>query len=357
MTTNFTPPIRSDLASERPYGAPQLSVPVALNVNENTHDLPSDLKTALIAAFEEIVSKLNRYPDREFLDLRSAIARHLGHQLEADQVWAANGSNEILQQLFLAFGGAGRSAMSFVPSYSMYENLALISATSFIRVSRGSDFAIDQGSILEAVGHHKPDLVLICNPNNPTGTLTPLAVISAVAAATSGLVVVDEAYAEFSDQDSALSLLQHHPNLVVSRTMSKAFSFAGVRLGYLATHPAIIDALRVVRLPYHLSSLTQAAAITALQFAERMLASVHDIVAQRVRMSLALEGLGLKPFPSASNFLLVGGFRSPEDTFAELLSAGILVRNVGIANTLRFTIGTESENDQLLAALAKSALD
>ena len=355
MPENYIPPIRADLAAERPYGAPQLSVPVAPNVNENTHDLPDELKSALLGAFERVVSKLNRYPDREFLELRDSIARYLGHSLQVEQVWAANGSNEVLQQLFLAFGGHGRSVMSFVPSYSMYANLALLSATRFIPIGRSVDFSLDLGSMLVAVANHNPDLVLICNPNNPTGTLTSLATISAVAAATEGLVVVDEAYAEFSEQESALSLLQDHPNLVVSRTMSKAFSFAGVRLGYLAAHPAIVDSLRVVRLPYHLSALTQAAAITAFQFADSMLASVRDIVKERERVALALEQLGLQPYKSSSNFLLVAGFSSPEKTFDELLSSGILVRNVGIPHTLRITVGTQIENDQLLTALAASS--
>lgn len=352
VQSSFLPPIRNDLALERPYGAPQLNIPISLNVNENTHPLPRDLVEALGQNLSATFHHLNRYPDREFLKLRAVMADFLGHGLTAEQIWAANGSNEVLQQIFLAFGGSSRTALNFAPSYSMYANLALISATRFVSIPRAPDFSISQRDVETAINANNPSITLICNPNNPTGTLTPLSVIEAAAECSTGLVVVDEAYAEFSGAPSALSLLGKYPNLIVSRTMSKAFSFAGVRVGYLAANEAVVDALRIVRLPYHLSALTQAAALTAFQFAEEMLATVSDIRDERERLRGELVRLGLDPFESSANFLLVGGFSDPANTFDELLARGVLIRNVGIDGTLRITVGTRSENDALLAALA-----
>lgn len=352
MPKTFIPPVRSDLAQERPYGAPQLEVPVALNVNENTHPLSAGFLSALSHNLSAILPKLNRYPDREFIELRGHIANYLGHNLSTEQIWAANGSNEILMQLFLAFGGRDRAALTFSPSYSMYGNLALISATKFIEEPRTAKFEIDQAAMVSAIERHEPDLVLICNPNNPTGTQVPLDVIEAAVQATNGIVVVDEAYAEFSSQPSALKLLARYPNLAISRTMSKAFAFAGVRLGYLAAHPGVIDALRIVRLPYHLSALTQTAAITGFGFAASLLSTVAEIAQERDRVAAALLDLGLHPYPSETNFLLVAGFPNPARTFDALLERGVLIRNVGIEGTLRITIGTRAENDALLAALA-----
>lgn len=352
MQSPYNPRIRDDLAQERPYGAPQLEVPVALNVNENTHPLPAALAQALGINLAKTFGRLNRYPDREFIELRAAMAGYLGHGLTPENIWAANGSNEVLLQLFMAFGGAGRCALNFAPSYSMYGNLALITATRFESVSRGVDFELSERDAIDAIVRHNPSITLICNPNNPTGTLLPLATIAATARATEGIVVVDEAYAEFADMESALTLMDSHPNLVISRTMSKAFSFAGVRVGYLAAHPAVVDALRIVRLPYHLSALTQAAALTGFEFSKEMLATVSDIRLERERLRGELIRLGLKPFDSAANFLLVAGFKNPQDTFEKLLAKGVLVRNVGIKDTLRITVGTAAENDAVIAALA-----
>lgn len=353
MTSEFIPPIRDDLASEKPYGAPQLSVPVALNVNENTHPLPEGLPQELAKALGHTFGLLNRYPDREFLDLRHALASFLGSGLSRDQVWAANGSNEILLQIFLAFGGRGRKALSFSPSYSMYSNLALTTATDFVEVPRTVNFGLTSELVIRGIEQHNPTITLICNPNNPTGTLVGLDVVEAAAQATAGIVVVDEAYADFTSAPSAITLLERYPNLLVSRTMSKAFAFAGVRVGYLAAHTRIVDCLRIVRLPYHLSALTQAAALSALKFAPQMLATVEDIVRERERVSQALTGLGFAPYESAANFLLVAGFSDPAVSFQQLLDAGVLVRNVGIPGTLRITIGTRVENEALLKALTE----
>lgn len=351
MTGSFSPQIRSDLAAETPYGAPQLSVPVSLNVNENTHPLPPEFLNRLLENLQAEFSTLNRYPDREFLALRGQMADYLGYGLTADQVWAANGSNETLQQILLAFGGTENSLLSFSPSYSMYSNLAKITATKFIEESRGTDFSLSPTQVAEAIRIHRPSITVICNPNNPTGTLIDLDVIRKAAEASAGLVVVDEAYIEFSESPSAIGLISEYSNLVVSRTMSKAFSFAGVRVGYLAADEKVVNALRIVRLPYHLSALTQAAASTAFEFSEAMLESVMDIRQERSRLTAELEKFGLNPYPSDANFLLVGGFLDSNSAFEFLLERGVLIRNVAIAGTLRITIGTANENNQLLAAL------
>jgi histidinol-phosphate aminotransferase len=196
---------------------------------------------------------------------------------------------------------------------------------------------------------------MLCSPNNPTGTPLSLSCIEAAYEATSGIVVVDEAYAEFShgQEESAISLLPGRPRLLVSRTMSKAFAFAGARLGYLAADPAVIDALRLVRLPYHLSAFTQAAAEAALDHSDAMLGTVADIQVQRDRLLMELAELGYDPYRSDSNFVLFAGVEDPNAMFEQLLARGLLVRNVGIPNTLRVTAGTESETTAFLAALGE----
>lgn len=345
-------PIREDLRGQKPYGAPQLSVLVSLNVNENTHGIPETVALAIVEKLAQATISLNRYPDREFLELRQQLATFLGHSLLAENIWAANGSNEILQQLFSAFGGPGRKALSFSPTYSMYPNIARTTLTAYVEKPRNPDFTLSPDLIVSAIREEKPGLVILCSPNNPTGTPLSLDCVAAAYEATDGIVIVDEAYAEFSDRDSALTLLAGRPRLVVSRTMSKAFAFAGARLGYLAADPAVVDALRIVRLPYHLSALTQAAASAALEHSELLLQNVQKIKQQRDRIIEAAKQWGLTPYPSDANFVLVGGFKDPNKTFEQLLAAGVLVRNVGIPNTLRITAGTEAETTKLLAELA-----
>ena len=345
-------PIRDDLRGIKPYGAPQLDVPVSLNVNENTFGIPEPVALSIVEHLSQAVLGLNRYPDREFLGLRAELAHFLGHELNQANVWAANGSNEILQQLFMAFGGPGRNALSFGPTYSMYPNIARLTLTGYHEAPRGSDYELSEQYVVAAINEHRPDIVIICAPNNPTGTAASAELIAAAYEATSGIVIVDEAYAEFSDSPSAISLLEGRERLVVSRTMSKAFAFAGARVGYLAADPAVVDALRIVRLPYHLSALTQAAAIAALQHSDLMLANVEQIKVQRDRIIETAREWGLEPFPSDANFVLVGGFEDPEDIFQKLLAAGVLIRNVGIPGTLRMTAGTEAETTKLLAELS-----
>ena len=352
MTNLEDLPIRNDLKGLKPYGAPQLDVPVQLNVNENTFGIPEAVAIDIIQELAAEVIKLNRYPDREFLELRGAFASYLGHDLRAEQVWAANGSNEIITQIFQAFGGPGKTALSFGPTYSMYPNIARITLTEYQELPRLEDFQLTAEYVANKLADLKPSIVLLCNPNNPTGTPIDNSIISAAYGAFDGILVVDEAYAEFSSQDSALQLLSGRPRLIVSRTMSKAFAFAGARVGYLAADEAIVDALRIVRLPYHLSALTQAAARAALRHSDLMLANVEQIKVQRERMIAQLETMGLRAFPSDANFVLVEGFKDPHQIFEALLAKGIIVRNVGIPNTLRITAGTESETTRLLGELA-----
>lgn len=355
MTELSDLPIRNSLKGRTPYGAPQLHVPIALNVNENSHRIPEEVALDVVARLAEAVLHINRYPDREFTALREKLAKYLGHQLTPEQLWAANGSNEVIQQIFQAFGGPGRKAIGFRPTYSMYSLIALGADTDYVEVDREDRYELSPDLIRAAIEEHKPDIVMLCSPNNPTGTPLSLSCIKAAYEATDGIVVVDEAYAEFShgQEDSAVSLLPGRPRLLVSRTMSKAFAFAGARLGYLAADPAVIDALRLVRLPYHLSAFTQAAAEAALDHSEAMLATVADIQVQRDRLLVELAELGYDPYRSDSNFVLFGGVLDPAGMFEALLDRGILVRNVGIPNTLRVTAGTESETTAFLAALSE----
>jgi len=348
-------PLRSELRGLSPYGAPQKHVPVALNVNENTHPIPQEVARDIVAALAHAIETANRYPDREFLELRESLAAYLGHGLEAAQVWAANGSNEVLQQIMQAFAGPGRRVLGFAPTYSMYPILAAGTASEWVAGDRDDDFELTSARVVDWIDRTDADVVLLCAPNNPTGTPLSLETIAAAYDATDGIVVVDEAYAEFMPPDapSALTLLGGRPRLIVSRTMSKAFAFAGVRLGYLAADPAVTDALRLVRLPYHLSALTQAAATAALAHADEMLAMVDQIVAQRDRIWNGLADLGYRPYPSGSNFVLFGGVADPQAMFDALLADGVLIRDVGIPGHLRVSAGTESETSAFLDAAAR----
>ncbi|MFI8593510.1 histidinol-phosphate transaminase [Microbacterium sp. NPDC078428] len=347
-------PLRDDLRGKTPYGAPQESVPVALNVNENTHPVPQEVADDILDSVAVALREVNRYPDREFVELREAFADYLGHGLVRDQLWAANGSNEVLQHVMQAFGGPGRTVFGFAPTYSMYPLLASATGATWVAGERAHDFTLTPQSAAEQVAEADPDIVLLCSPNNPTGTPLPIDVIDAVYEASRGVVIVDEAYWEFAprDQRSALTLLHERPRLAVSRTMSKAFAFAGARVGYLAADPVFIDALRLVRLPYHLSSLTQAAALGALRHADTMLAMVDDIVAQRDRIGATLSALGYEPYESWSNFVLFGGVADPQATWRALLERGVLIRDVGLPGTLRVSAGTEEETTSFLDSLA-----
>lgn len=350
-------PIRDDLKGQKPYGAPQLRVPVSLNVNENTHRIPEEVAVDIICRLAAAVLDINRYPDREFLQLRQALADYLDCDLSVENIWAANGSNEVIQHIFQAFGGPGRTALSFVPTYSMYPIIANGTGTNYIGVPRGERYELSPELIRSAIVEHRPNVVMLCSPNNPTGTPLSLSCIEAAYDAltenTGGILVVDEAYYEFggTTEVSATSLLPGRERLLISRTMSKAFAFAGARVGYLAADAAVVDALRLVRLPYHLSSFTQAAAEGALAHAPDMLAMVNDIRYQRDRMVLALKELGLDPYRSDANFVLFGGLEDPNAVFEALLERGVLIRNVGLPGTLRVSAGTEAETTAFLNAI------
>ncbi|MFC5382209.1 histidinol-phosphate transaminase [Aquipuribacter nitratireducens] len=355
-------PLRPDLRGRTAYGAPQLDVPVRLNTNESSYALPPAVAAAVTEAVAAVVPGLNRYPDRDFAALRDALAawlvRSTGVAVAPDEVWAANGSNEVLQHLLQAFGGPGRTALGFTPAYSMHPIISASTGTSWVDGTRpgspGDPFDLTADSAAEQARRVDPDVVFLCSPNNPTGTALDLDVVRAVhEAAPHAVVVVDEAYAEFArpGTPSAVTQLDGRVRLVVTRTMSKAFAFAGARLGYLAADAAVTAALRLVRLPYHLSSLTQAAAVAALAHADELLSTVEALKEQRDRVVAGTAALGLRPVPSDANFVLVGGFADSGAAFEALLAHGVLVRDVGLPGYLRMTAGTPAETDALLAAL------
>lgn len=349
--------LREDLRGRRPYGAPQHDVPVRLNTNESPYPLPAPVIDAVTRAVRAELAGLHRYPDRDAMALRTELAAHLGHGLDASRVWAANGSNEVQQQLLQAFGGPGREVLGFGPSYSMHPILAAATGTGWIEGARDAELGLDAADAAGQVRRHRPHLVFLCSPNNPTGAALPAAVLEAVVAAAPGLVVVDEAYVEFArpgtGTGSALELLARHPRLVVTRTMSKAAGFAGGRLGYLVAAPEVVEALRLVRLPYHLSSLTQAAARAVLEHAGELAAAVDRIRAERDRIVTLLRDRGVPVADSDANFVLVGGLGDEQEVWRALLERGVLVRDVGLPGRLRVTAGTPQENDAFLAALAK----
>ena len=355
-------PLRENLRGQSAYGAPQLEVPVQLNTNENPHPPSAELVADIASAVAEAASELNRYPDRDAVDLRTDLAAYLtrqtGVELDPDMVWAANGSNEILQQLLQAFGGPGRRAMGFVPSYSMHPILAAGTDTEWIPVERGADLAIDVDAAVAAIAEHRPDVLFVTTPNNPTGHVVGLNDLRRLLDAAPGIVVVDEAYAEFSPSPSACTLLAEYPaRLVVSRTMSKAFAFAGGRLGYFAADPAFVEAVLLVRLPYHLSVISQAAARAALRHADETLSAVALLARERERVSTALGELGYDVLPSEANFVLYGPFADAPRAWRRYLEAGVLIRDVGIPGRLRATIGLEGENDRLLQVSAELAAE
>ncbi|MBF6475789.1 MULTISPECIES: histidinol-phosphate transaminase [Nocardia] len=346
-------PLRENLRGKKPYGAPQLTVPVQLNTNENPHPPSRALIDDVAESIRAAAADLHRYPDRDAVALRTDLARYLtaqtGIALDTGNVWAANGSNEILQQLLQAFGGPGRSALGFVPSYSMHPIISEGIDTEWIEAKRGADFSLDIDHALAAIAERRPDVVFVTSPNNPTGHSIPQQDLARILAAAPGIVVVDEAYGEFSAQPSAIGLIAQFPaKLVVTRTMSKAFAFAGGRLGYLVAAPAVIEAMLLVRLPYHLSVVTQVAARAALRHADETLGSVAELAAQRDRVAAALREQGYDVIPSDANFLLFGRFADAARTWQRYLDHGVLIRDVGIPGYLRTTIGLAAENDELL---------
>lgn len=355
-------PLRDTLRGKSPYGAPQLPVSVVLNTNENPHPPSEALVDDVAEAVRDCASVLHRYPDRDALALRTDLADYLsdatGVPLAPENLWAANGSNEILQQILQAFGGPGRTALGFTPSYSMHPIISDGTQTTWLDARRAADFSLDVAAAVGEIAAQRPNVVFVTSPNNPTGGSVSITDLRRILDAAPGIVIVDEAYAEFSDQPSAVTLIDEYPAaLIVSRTMSKAFAFAGGRLGYLAAAPAMIDALLLVRLPYHLSVLTQAAARVALRHSSETLAGVAAIVAERRRVAAALTAMGFDVVPSDANFLLFGEFADAPATWQRYLDRGVLIRDVGIPGRLRATIGLPAENDVFLDVSRSLARD
>lgn len=353
-------PIRDDLRELTPYGAPQLTVGVRLNTNENPYGLSDSLVVDIAESVRAIAKDLNRYPDRDASALRTSLAayatRSCGVNFTSEQIWAANGSNEIIQQIFQAFGGHGHTALGFVPSYSMHSLIARTTGTEWIDGHRDPDFTLAAASAVAQIRDSRPEIIFITSPNNPTGTAVSLETQRAILEAAreiGALVVIDEAYAEFARAGtrSALTLLAEFPNALITRTMSKAFAMAGTRVGYLVADPVVIDALMIVRLPYHLSAVTQAVALTALRHAAELLATVDAIKVQRDRIIAELTRMGFTPVPSDANFVLFGPFSDPKAAWAALLARGVLIRDVGLPGLLRVTAGTVAETTAFLEAL------
>lgn len=355
-------PVRSDLVGLKPYGAPHLNVPVQLNVNENAYPLPDVVVDSMRTAVDDHFAGLNRYPDREFTALREHLVTYLNGvneragdtvELDPSMIWAANGSNEVLSHIVQAFGGPGRTVLGFTPSYSMHPLITTGTGAEWQHVERKDDFTLDADTVAAEVARANPDIVFLCTPNNPTGTSIGLDVIEAAYDNCAGIVIVDEAYAEFSRpaKSSAMTLLEGRPRLVVSRTMSKAFACAGLRLGYAIAAPELIDVLRLVRLPYHLSEITQVLACTALEHAEVLLGNVDRLIDSRNRMSAHLAEAGFAVHDSDSNFVLFGNIASPADLWQKLLDRGVIIRDIGIANHARVNAGTEEETEAFLSAI------
>ena len=352
-------PLREPLKPMSPYGAPQVPASAQLNTNENPFAPSPALISAISKRVAEVSETLNRYPDRDAIALRAGLAKYMttqtGQTFDVTNVWAANGSNEVIQSIFLAFGR--ESALGFTPSYSMHPLIAKVTSVNWLDGKRRDDHSLDVAEAVQQVLATKPTLTFITTPNNPTGSVVKLNEIIELAEASAsvgGLLVVDEAYAEFSSEASAATLITQYPNVIVIRTMSKAFAFAGARLGYLIADPAVINGLQLVRLPYHLSAITQAVAEVALSFSNELLAGVDTLIEQRKIVQTELVKLGLTVTPSAANFLLFGGFKQPADQiWRKLLDRGILIRDVGLLGQLRVTIGTAAENQAFISALTE----
>ncbi|MFS4094151.1 histidinol-phosphate transaminase [Streptomyces sp. AF1A] len=352
-------PIRDELRGTSPYGAPQLDVPVRLNTNENPYPLPEPLVDRIAERVRAAARGLNRYPDRDAVQLRTELAKYLTktgrYPLGMENVWAANGSNEVIQQLLQTFGGPGRTAIGFEPSYSMHSLIARGTGTGWISGPRNEDFTIDLPAAEQAIAEHRPDVVFVTTPNNPTGNAVPpetvLALYEAAQAAKPSMVIVDEAYIEFSHGDSLLPLLAGRPHLVVSRTMSKAFGAAGLRLGYLAADPAVVDAVQLVRLPYHLSAITQATALAALEHTDTLLGYVEQLKSERDRLVAELRAIGYEVIESDANFVQFGRFANAHEVWQRILDRGVLVRDNGVPGWLRVSAGTPEENDAFLDAV------
>ena len=350
-------PLRETLRPMSPYGAPQVPAQASLNTNENPYSPSPALQKAITNAVAKVAADLNRYPDRDATVLRTKLASYInelsGTKFSADNMWAANGSNEIIQSIFLAF--AGGPVLGFTPSYSMHPLIAKVTGAAWIDGKRNADFSLNAVDAVIEIEKVKPTLTFITTPNNPTGgavTINEIQKLADACKAVGGLLVVDEAYAEFSQETSAVTLIANNPHVIVIRTMSKAFAFAGARVGYLVSDVAVKDAMMIVRLPYHLSALTQAAAQVAIDHRAELLGGVATIIAARESVVQALHDMGLTTITSSANFVLFTGFKQEApQLWAALLEKGVLIRDVGLSGYLRVTIGNEAENTLFVSAL------
>jgi histidinol-phosphate aminotransferase len=341
--------VREDLRGMAPYRAPQIDAQVRLNTNECPWPPPGGFTKDLAAAIASL--DLHRYPDRDARAAREGLGAR--HDWPAAGVWIANGSNEILQTVLLAFGGAGRHTVLFEPTYAMYRHIASVTGTGVVTRDVPEPWVLDPATVAWGVTFEPAALTFLCSPNNPTGNAQSLDVVRTALDAGPGLVVVDEAYGEFGGE-SAVSLLPDHDRLAVIRSFSKSWRLAGARVGYLLAHPWLVEALQIVRLPYHVSALTQAAIETALKHQGAILAGVTEIVAERDRLAKELERVpGVEVFPSDANFLL---FRTPRDGSAlwgSLAAQGVVVRDFSgtIPRALRVTVGTAEQNATFVETL------
>jgi len=350
-------PLRESLRPMSPYGAPQVPAQASLNTNENPYSPSPDLQKAITDAVAKVASDLNRYPDRDATALRTKLASYInelsGTKFSADNIWVANGSNEIIQSIFLAFTQG--PVLGFTPSYSMHPLIAKVTGAQWIDGKRNLDFSLNTSDAISEIQNNKPTLTFITTPNNPTGgavTIDEIQLLADACKAVGGLLVVDEAYAEFSQEKSAVTLITNNPHVIVIRTMSKAFAFAGARVGYLVSDVAVKDAMMIIRLPYHLSALTQAAAEVAIDHRAELLGGVATIIAARESVVQALHDMGLTTIPSSANFVLFTGFKQEApQLWAALLEKGVLIRDVGLSGYLRVTIGNEAENQLFVSAL------
>ena len=350
-------PLRDSLRPMSPYGAPQVPARASLNTNENPYSPSPALQKAIADAVAQVASDLNRYPDRDATVLRTKLAVYINEQsgtkFSADNVWAANGSNEIIQSIFLAF--AQGPVLGFTPSYSMHPLIAKVTGSQWIDGKRNIDFSLNAAEAVSEIQKHKPTLTFITTPNNPTGgavSIETIQMLADAAKSVGGLLVVDEAYAEFSQEISAVTLISNSPHVVVIRTMSKAFAFAGARVGYFVSDVSVKDAMMIVRLPYHLSALTQAAAQVAIDHRAELLGGVSTLIKARAHVVQALHDMGLTTIPSSANFVLFTGFKQDApQLWASMLEKGVLIRDVGLSGYLRVTIGNEAENNLFISAL------
>lgn len=349
--------VRTDLQDVAPYVSPQRPARYRMNTNESPYPPPQALVQEVAAELRDVA--LNRYPDRDARRLFGAIADHVGWPAEG--IWVANGSNEVFLHLFLAFGGPERTSLTFEPTYSLHSLIPHIAGTRTTQIVRDEGFTIDVDRARKTIEAERPEVVIVCSPNNPTGDSEELGVIEALLAAAPGIVVVDEAYDEFARPGtSARKLLGHHPNLVVTKTFSKAWRLAGVRIGYMLADPELIAEMARVRLPYHLSAITQVIGEAAIRHTTETLELVTAIAAERNRIVTGLSRLGVKTFPSQANFVLFE-VDDPDGVWSSLLERGVLVRNYSGAphmeRCLRVTAGLPEETDAFLAAMEEVAGD